>query len=134
MEFPHGEKLRFLLAGGTNTVLSMCVYWALLPFVDPRLAYVACFCFGAATSYTFNSLWVFRRAWTRAGLVSFFAGYGVQALVANLLFNLMLDRTPVPTWLLPIVITIVLLPMTFLVNRALVHRTSPHPGARGGER
>jgi putative flippase GtrA len=130
MQVPHGEKLRFLLAGGANTLMSMCVYWALLPFVDPRLAYAACFAFGVVSSYSLNSLWVFRRSWTRAGLVSFCIGYGVQALLANGLFSLMLGRTPVPTWLLPVVITILLLPMTFLMNRTLVHRTSPNPESR----
>ena len=127
---PHGDKLRFLLAGGANTVATLLLYWALLPALDPRVAYAIAYCAGIVLTYTLNSLWVFRRAWTQAGLLAFFLGYGVQALVAYALFLLLHAYTPIPAWLLPVVVTLVLLPLSFLLNRALVHRTSPQPEPR----
>ena len=126
----HGDKLRFLVAGGANTLATLLLYWALLPWLDPRVDYAIAYVAGIVLTYTLNSLWVFRRAWTHAGLVSFFVGYGVQALVAYGLFLLLHAYTPVPAWLLPVLVTVALLPATYLVNRALVHRTSPQPGSR----
>jgi putative flippase GtrA len=125
MPLPHGDKLRFLLAGGANTLATLLLYWALLPVLDPRVDYAIAYCAGIVLTYTLNSKWVFRRAWTHAGLLSFFLGYGLQALVAYALFLLLHAYTPVPAWLLPILVTIALLPLTFLMNRQLVHRTSP---------
>jgi len=134
MELPHGDKLRFLVAGGANTLATLLLYWAMLPVLDPRVAYAISYAAGIVLTYTLNSKWVFRRAWTHAGLASFFVGYALQAALAYGLFLLLHAYTPVPSWLLPILVTIALLPLTFIVNRTLVHRTSPSPGPDAGSR
>ena len=121
----HGDKLRFLVAGGINTLATWALYWLLLTAMDPRLAYAIAYASGIALTYTLNSLWVFKRSWTIAGLLAFTLGYGLQAVVAYGLFLLLLAYTPIPPWALPVAITIVLLPLTFLMSRELVHRTSP---------
>ena len=125
MPLPHGEKLRFLVAGATTTLASYLLYWSLLLALDPRLAYALSYAAGIVLSYTLSSRWVFGRAWTHRGLVAFALGYGAQAVVSYGLFLALLAWTPLPAWLVPVVVTIVLLPLTFLMNRALVHSTSP---------
>jgi putative flippase GtrA len=125
MEFPHGDKLRFLVAGTTTTLCTYLLYWSLLLVLDPRVAFPIANVCGIAMSYTLSSLWVFRRAWTHKGLVFFLVGYGLQTLVAYGVFLLLINLTPVPAWLAPVLVTILLLPLTFLMNRELVHRSSP---------
>ena len=127
MPLPHGEKLRFLVAGSTTTLACYLLYWALLLALDPRVAYAIAYVSGITLSYTLSSRWVFGREWTHKGLVAFALGYGVQALLSYLLFLALLAWTPLPAWLAPVVVTIVLLPLTFLMNRELVNRTSPPP-------
>ena len=126
MPLPHADKLRFLLAGGATTLASYALYWALLfARVDPRLAYAIAYAAGIVLSYALNARWVFGRRWTRLGLASFALGYGLQAVLSYGLFLALLAWTPVPAWLAPVVVTIALLPITFVVNRTLVQRTSP---------
>jgi putative flippase GtrA len=128
---PHADKLRFLLAGGATTLATYALYWILLRAgVDPRPAYAIAYVAGIALSYALNVRWVFGRRWTRLGLASFALSYGLQAVLSYGLFLALLAWTPVPVWLAPVAVTVVLLPLTFLVNRTLVHRTSPDP-ARG---
>jgi putative flippase GtrA len=88
------------------------------------VAYAIAYAAGIVLSYALNARWVFRHAWTRRGLASFALGYGLQALLSYGLFLWLLAWTPIPAWLAPVVVTIVLLPLTFLVNRTLVQRTS----------
>ncbi|MEO8160116.1 MAG: GtrA family protein [Arenimonas sp.] len=129
MRLPHDDKLRFLVAGSATTLATYSLYWALLLVLDPRAAYAIACVSGIALSYSLSSVWVFRRRWTHAGLMAFALGYGLQILVSYGVFLLVLAYTPVPAWLAPVLVTIVLLPLTFLMNRELVHRTSPHPGS-----
>ena len=130
MEIPHGDKLRFLIAGSTTTGSVYLLYWILLLVMDPRIAYPIASVMGIAMSYTLSTLWVFRRSWTRLGLAAFLLGYGMQTLVAYGVFLLLHAFTPIPPWLIPVLVTILLLPLTFLMNRSLVHRTSPAPEPR----
>ncbi len=127
MQFPHGDKLRFLVAGSTTTLATYCFYWLLLLVLEPRIAYAIACVSGIAMSYSLSSVWVFRRRCTRAGLLAFALGYSLQILVSYGVFLLVLAFTPLPTWLAPVLVTVLLLPLTFLMNRELVHRTSPHP-------
>lgn len=132
MQFPHGEKLRFLVAGSATTAFTYVLYWTLLLAMDARIAYPIACVTGILLTYTLNSLWVFRRAWTRTGLLAFLLGYGLQTVLAYGIFLLLLAFTPIPAWFAPVVVTILLLPLTFLMNRWLVHRTSPHPEPAAG--
>ena len=126
MDLPHGEKLRFVVAGAATTLASYALYWLLLWLgTPPKPAYAIAYALGILMSYSLNSHWVYRRGWTHVGLLSFALGYGLQALVSYGLFVLVLAWTRVPAWLIPVLVTIALLPLSFLMNRELVHRTSP---------
>lgn len=124
MAMAHADKLRFLAAGGANTLATWALYWLLLLAMDPRIAYALAYASGIVLSYSLNSLWVFQSRWNGRGLLAFALAYGLQALLAYGLFLLLLAFTPLPAWLLPVAITLLLLPLTFLVNRELVRRTS----------
>jgi putative flippase GtrA len=123
----RNEKLRFLVAGATTTLATYVLYWLLLGPIGARIAYATAYASGIVLSYTLSSRWVFRGSWTSLGLASFTVGYGVQAAASYLLFLAVLAFTPTPEWLAPVLVTMVMLPATYLINRALILRTSPRP-------
>lgn len=133
MDLPHGDKLRFLVAGSSTTLATYILYWLLLLLMAPRIAYAIAYASGIVLSYTINSLWVFRRSWNHVGLVSYALGYGVQALLSYGIFLALLAWTPVPAWLAPVLVTLLLLPLTFLMSRELIHRSSPTPPRAGAD-
>lgn len=119
---PDAEKLRFLVAGGSTTAASYALYLGLLALdVPPMPAYVVSYVAGIVWSYAVNVLWVFRsrphwRSFIRYPLV-----YVLQALASFALFPLLL-QLGVARWAAPLLVTIVMLPATFLLSRAIVRR------------
>ena len=116
------DKLRFLIAGGSTTAASYALYLGLLA-LDLRAmpAYVVSYLAGIAWSYAINVLWVFRsrphwRSFVRYPLV-----YVMQAAASILLFPLLLELG-VARWAAPLVVTVVMLPATYLISRAIVRR------------
>lgn len=116
------DKLRFLIAGGSTTAASYALYLGLLA-LDLRAmpAYVVSYLAGIAWSYAINVLWVFRsrphwRSFIRYPLV-----YVMQAAASILLFPLLL-KLGVARWAAPLVVTVVMLPATYLISRAIVRR------------
>lgn len=116
------EKLRFLVAGGSTTAASYALYLGLLALdVQAMTAYVASYVAGIVWSYAVNVLWVFRsrphwRSFIRYPLV-----YVLQAIASFVLFPLLL-QLGVVRWAAPLLITIIMLPATFLLSRAIVRR------------
>ena len=102
------DKLRFLLAGGSTTAFSYFLY-----------------VMGIAWSYSVNTVWVFRRRWTWRGLLAFPLVYVVQAGLSFVIFVLLIDRWSLPELLAPLATIVLMLPLTYLLGRAVIHRTSP---------
>ena len=118
----HAEKLRFLLAGGSTTAVSYAVYLGLLALgVHAMTSYVASYFVGIIWSYLVNVMWVFQ---SRPGWRSVFRYplvYILQAVASFLLFPLLL-KLGVARWLAPLLVTIMLLPVTFVLSRAFAKR------------
>lgn len=120
-------KLRFLVAGASTTAFSYLLYLLLLLVVAPKPAFAIAYVAGIAWSYTACTLWVFRQPWRWRGLVAFPLVYLVQGVASYLLFLLFIDRMEISPLLAPILTTVVLLPVTFVVSRAVVGRTADRP-------
>lgn len=124
------DKVRFILAGGSTTAFSYLLYALLLMFLDPKPAYALSYAIGILWSYSVNTLWVFRRTWTWRGLMSFPLVYLVQAGLSYLVFVLLLDRWSLSALAAPLVTIVLMLPLTYLLGRFVILRTSPplsHP-------
>ncbi len=119
---PATEKLRFLVAGGSTTAVSYALYLGLLALDVPAMpAYVVSYVAGIVWSYGVNVLWVFRsrphwRSFIRYPLV-----YALQAIASFALFPFLL-QIGIARWVAPLLITIIMLPVTFLLSRAIVKR------------
>lgn len=118
----HAEKWRFLFAGGSTTGVSYAVYLGLLALgLHAMPSYVASYIVGIVWSYLVNVIWVFQ---SRPGWRSLFRYplvYLMQAVASFLLFPLLL-KLGVARWAAPLLVTLLLLPATFLLSRAFAKR------------
>ena len=119
------DKVRFLLAGASTMAFSYLVYWGLLQVLQPKPAYGLAYVAGIGWSYVVTTAWVFRRAPTWRGLASFPLVYLVQAAVSFGVFVLLIDIGGLHPLLAPLVTVIAALPLTYVLGRAVVNRTSP---------
>lgn len=118
----HNDKLRFLIAGGSTTAASYALYLGLLA-LDMRAmpAYVVSYLAGIAWSYAVNVLWVFRSRPHWRSFVRYPVVYLMQAAASFLMFPLLL-KLGAAAWAAPLVVTVVMLPATYLISRAIVRR------------
>jgi putative flippase GtrA len=121
------DKLRFLLGGASTTAFSYLLYAALLLAMPAKVAYAISWVAGIGWSYWVSSVWVFRRAMSWRGMLSFPLVYLAQAGLSFLLFVLLVDHWRMPALAAPLVIIVLMLPVTYLLGRAVIHRTSPAP-------
>ncbi len=116
--------VRFLVAGGTNTVICLVVYWLLLPWLPPQAAYAVCFVVGMGLGYLLHTRYAFRArrgwrsfaAWPLVCLAGWAVGAGVLELAIG---TLGLDPR-----LAPFLSVAASMPVTFLLGRRVL-RPSP---------
>ena len=121
--------LRFLVAGGFNTVVTGAALSLLALVVEPRLAYGIVFVAGTALSPVLSGRFVFRRriTWQRA------LGYVVMYLVvfgAGLLVLQLALAAGLPAALSGLV-ALVTAPLSFLGGRLLFWKYGPKPPEPG---
>jgi len=124
----RGEALRYLLAGGLNTLFSYALYWALLGLFPYAVAYTVAFCAGILSSYALNTYYVFGGHWSWRKLCAFpvvhvtnyLVGVGVLAFAVQLL-----DIDPRLAPLLSIAATI---PVGFVLSRYILSDKSGSSG------
>lgn len=121
----RSEKVRFLVAGASTTAFSYAIYLLLLQLLQPTPAYGVAYVAGIIWAYAINSVWVFRGAWSWRGLAAYPLVYLVQAVLSIMVFEVFRRHLPLPVELLPLVLIAVMLPVTYLLGRAIVRRTSP---------
>lgn len=119
---PLREWVRFLAVGILNTGLSYGLYLILALVLDYRVAYATAYIFGIVVSYIFNSRWVFRSGFSLRGFLMFPVVYVGQALVATVALQLVVDGLNVDTRVAPLIIAVVLTPLTYLLSKAALTR------------
>jgi putative flippase GtrA len=118
------EKVRFVVAGITTTIFSYLLYLLLLLWLRPVPAYVVAYVAGIGWGYSVNSVWVFRRGWTWAGLVSYPLVYLIQAIVSFAVFSVLLDTLYFPPVVAPLILIVIMLPINYVLGKWIVYHTS----------
>lgn len=116
----RSEFVRFLVAGGTNAVVTYLIYLAALPFTGYAIAYTVSYLLGIAFSYVANSKAVFGTAMNARSAARFPLVYVFQYAVGMLLMWLQVDVLGIPAWLAPWIATALLTPLSFLLTRKLL--------------
>ena len=123
LRLPGGEKIRFLLAGGFNTALTLALYWLLLLLGARYLfAYTLSFVLGIFTSYVLNTYLVFRAPWSWRKLALFPSVHLVNYLIGATIVWLWVSGLGLNAEVAPIVATLIIIPASFLMTRLLIKR------------
>lgn len=110
------QASRFVMVGGTNTLVTLILFVAFQLVVSRRVAYTIVFAIGLGVTVTLNSTFVFRRGLALFPVVKFLcwylAIYGVGILVVSLVGSQVHSA-----WLIALATAIVVAPLNFLVGR-----------------
>lgn len=119
-----GQALRFLVSGAINTGVTYGVYLALLHYMDYRTAYGVAFLSGIVFSYALNVRFVFRVRPSFRSALLFPLVYVIQYLVGLGVLQLAVESFAVPREYALLASIAVSVPLTFLLTRLLLTRTS----------
>ena len=111
------EGLRYLAAGGINTLLTYLLYLGLLQMLDYRLAYVLAFIAGVLLSYGLLRHLVFVRPGRRYALLRVAASHLLQLALGLAVVQLWVGWLRGPAWLAPLAAAAVSVPLIFWLQR-----------------
>ncbi len=117
MKSSRSEWVRFVISGGTNTVVTYVLYLALLRLVEYRAAFTISFVIGIILGYSLNTWFVFRTRWSLLMLFGYPVIYLVQYGLGLLLLTVEVDKLGIDRRFAPFINVTLLLPLTFLLNR-----------------
>lgn len=114
------EKIFFVLGGICNTLFSYLIYVFLYHFLDYRLSFSVAYASGIIFSYYFNVLFVFKTRISIKKFLSYPIVYVVQYFLSMILIEVLHRFFMVNLVFAPIVTTLILLPVTFLMSKNIL--------------
>ncbi|QIR75443.1 GtrA family protein [Sulfurospirillum diekertiae] len=117
----NNKLFKFFGAGIINTVLSYMCYLLLLLITNYQISYAISFIFGIAFSYWLNIKYVFESHHSIKKSVLFPLIYLVQYILGALLLSVIVENIDIDKRFAPIVVTIILLPITYIMTKKLLH-------------
>jgi putative flippase GtrA len=112
-----GEFLRFLIMGGTNTIVAYAIYLLLLQWMRYEIAYSIGYAVGIVLAYALSAAFVFRQPMRRRSAIRFPLVYLAQFLISLGLLRLAVEVIHIPQWLAFAFVVILTIPVTFLLSR-----------------
>lgn len=114
------EAFRFLIVGGVNTLVGYGSYLLLLTFFSYTIAYGISYALGIAVSYVLSARFVFGQPMRLRSALRFPLVYGAQFLLGVVLLRAFVELAHVPTWVAPLLVTLLTIPVTFFLSRVIV--------------
>lgn len=111
------EALRYLAAGGANTLVTWALYLGLLQVLDYRLAYVLAFVAGIGLSFVLLRHLVFARPGKRHSLAWLAASQVLQLGLGLAVVQAWVGWLHAPAWLAPLAAIAVCVPLMFFLQR-----------------
>lgn len=115
-----GEVFRFALGAVLNVIVGYGSYLLLLHWLHYVAAYAIAYVIGIAVSYVFNAVVVFRQPMRARAALSYPLVYIVQFLLGLVLLKLLVEALHIPVWLGPLLVSVLTLPVTFVMSRIIV--------------
>lgn len=112
--------LKFIGIGGLNTILSYVIYLLLLIFLNYQVSYAIAFALGILLSFWLNTQYVFQSKRTMKKFTLFPLVYLVQYIAGALLLGVLVEYLNIDKIFGPIIVTVILLPMTYLMSRKIL--------------
>lgn len=113
--------LRFLIGGGANTAFTYVIFLLLKMILTYQLAYLIAYVLGVVFAYWFNASWVFRVPFYWKRFFSYPLIYLIQYLISALFLGVLVEKLGVSINLAPIYMVVLLLPITYLMNRFILN-------------
>ena len=120
---PARYGVRYLIAGGVNTIVTYIVYLLLLTPVGYRVAYFLAFILGIGLSFVLLRRWVFSRPGKPFALLYVGLSHVAQLVLGWLVIEFWVVRMQQSQRLAPLVAVGVSVPLMFLIHRWIF---SPH--------
>lgn len=114
--------LRFLIAGGVNTMLTYGLYLGLLRWLPYVWAYSLTYVMGIAFGYLMNAKWVFQRPPSLRTATVYPLIYGIHYSVGLTLLWLLVELVKVPKEIAPLIVVTVSLPLMYVLTRTIFLR------------
>lgn len=125
-----GEQfIRFLVAGGLNSVLTYLIYLGWLLVFPYAVAYTAAYVIGIVLSYYLSARFVFRVRPRIAGAIGYPVVYAAQYVLGIMGLHVLVETLRMDERLAPAVVVAALAPVSFLMARLTIAR-----GRRAAER
>jgi putative flippase GtrA len=125
----HRQGWRFLVLGGSNTVITFVLLAVLAHFIDHAIAYTLVFAAGLAYTTALTGRFVFSAVGSRAKTAAFIGWY-LGVYVIGLLVVRLVDANGRHSGLaVALAVVAVTAPLGFLGGRLIYHRSPPVAGA-----
>jgi putative flippase GtrA len=119
------QSLRFLIVGGSNTLVTFVLLAILAQVIDHRIAYTIVFAAGIAYTTALTGRFVFSAQGSRSKTLAFVLWY-VSVYLVGLFVVYLVDSNGEHSGLVVAVATVlVTAPLGFLGGRVIYHRASP---------
>ncbi len=123
--------LRFLLGGAVNTAFSYAVYLALNTILAYQVAFFIAYALGVVFAYWFNAVVVFRVSLSWKGVFSYPIVYVIQYLASAFLLGGLVELVGIVESLAPLVVALVMLPVTYVMSKFVLGWTNTSKGKLG---
>lgn len=122
----------FLVGGVVNTAFSYGIYLLLNLFFGYHFAYFIAYVLGIAFSYWLNAKFVFRVVLSWRGFFAYPLVYVVQYAASAALLAGLVEHRVIGESLAPLLVTALTVPLTYLLSRYVLRRTSGSSSATAG--
>ncbi|MBL8132851.1 MAG: GtrA family protein [Anaerolineae bacterium] len=121
--------LRYVIAGGVNSVFTYVIYLLLLPITPYTVAYGVSYFAGVPVGYVLNALFVFRQPLQWRTAFRFPAVYIVQYVLGTLFTILLVDNLHIPAEYAGALGTLMTVPVAFVITRLILKPSRVEPAA-----
>lgn len=114
------QMLRFAITGTLSTLIMFLIYISLNKIINYQLSYLFAYCISVLALYFMNMKYVFKKKLSLKSFLEFPLIYLFQYLAGAALLGFMVHLGFSITFA-PLVIVVLLLPLTFLLNRLILY-------------
>jgi putative flippase GtrA len=122
MKFMGRESIRFVLAGGLNSVLTYLLFCGLLQVVTYTVAYTASYIAGIVLSYILNCCFVYRARPALRSALKYPLVYVVQYGLGLLLLALFVKNLGLDPRLAALAVVFFSVPVTYILTRYILKK------------
>ena len=113
------QLVGFAITGTLSTLLMLGIYVGLNKIINYQYSYLVSYCLSVVALYFMNALWVFNQSVSVKSFLQFPLIYLLQYVVGAISLEFLV-KLGVSVTFAPVVVVIILLPVTFMLNRFIL--------------